>query len=164
MSRKIEPRKAKHKAEQFCAYQERSPKEVLDKLRKWGISEDHANDMLALLVEEGFVDEQRFANAFCHDKFEFNSWGKQKIKAEIYTHQLDPKAVDSALSKISEEDYFERILSLAQKKWISLEATETSKRQQKTLAYLTSKGFEQNLIWEAIGILWGESSQTAHLF
>lgn len=150
MARKIELIEAKQKAARFCAYQERSPKEVSDKLKSWGLSFESANQVLNELINESFIDPQRFANAYCNDKFEFNSWGKQKIKANIFQHQLDTDTVEAALSRINSEKYFDRLLELAGKKWSALDGEEEAKKKQKTLAYLANKGFESDLIWKAI--------------
>ncbi len=150
MPRKLEPGEAKQKAARFCAYQERSPKEVSDKLKNWGLKGNEIDQVLQELLNDGFVDPQRFANAYCNDKFEFNSWGRQKIKATIYQHQLSSNIVENALNRIDEEKYFERLLELATKKWQSIERDESAKRKQKVLAFLVSKGFETDLIWKAI--------------
>ncbi len=153
MPRKLELVEAKQKAARFCAFQERSPKEVFDKLKSWGLGEEQVDQVLAQLFKEGFVDPQRFANAYCNDKFEFNSWGKQKIKANIYQHQLATSIVDLALDRIDKGKYFERLQALANRKWLSLEEEKPSERKKKVLAFLVSKGFETDLIWKAIGNL-----------
>ncbi|WP_462253977.1 regulatory protein RecX [Ekhidna sp.] len=111
MSRKIDIKEAKQKAGRFCAFRERSPNELFEKIQSWGIAEESAAKLVNELSKEGYVDEQRFANAFCNDKFEFNSWGRQKIKAHIYAHKLSDEAVRSALERIDPEKYFERLLS-----------------------------------------------------
>jgi regulatory protein len=150
MSRRPDLTEAKQKAARYCAFQERSPKEVTDKLKSWGLPKDQIQITIEELISQGFVDPKRFANAYCNDKFEFNSWGKQKIRAQIYQHQLDPKIVESALSRIDEDKYSNRLAELARKKWNALEHDEISKRKKKTLSYLSSKGFESDLIWSAI--------------
>ncbi|MEP1096812.1 MAG: regulatory protein RecX [Cyclobacteriaceae bacterium] len=153
MARKIELIEAKQKAGRFCAFQERSPKEVLDKLKSWGLPHEYTDQALNELINEGFVDPQRFANAYCYDKFEFNSWGKQKIRANIFLHQLDSDIIESALKRIDETRYFARVVDLASKKWSMLEGQDDAKKKQKTLAYLGNKGFESDLIWKAINQL-----------
>ena len=153
MPRKIDLAEAKQKAGRFCAFQERSPKEVADKLKSWGLSDSQIQEASNQLIKEGLVDQQRFANAFCHDKFEFNSWGKQKIKAQIFIHQLDSEVVQNGINRIDEEEYYNRLLELARKKWGSLSDEDTSKRKQKTLAYLGNKGFESDLIWKTIDVI-----------
>lgn len=159
MPRKPDLAEAKLKAGRFCAYQERSPKEVSDKLRSWGLPGDQIDRIVKELRKDGFVDPQRFANAFCNDKFEFNSWGKQKIKAKIFIHDLDGVVIEKALSRIDTTRYFHRMLELATKKWKSLSKEDLTTRKQKTLQHLTGKGFESELIWKAIDQLTGTDTK-----
>lgn len=141
----------KAKAYKFCAYRERSPKEVRDKLIDWGADEAGTQTILATLKAENFLDEQRFANAFCNDKFEFNSWGKIKIRAQISVHQISRHLLENALDRIDERKYFERLKELAQKKWSQLSSdNKPIIKQKKTLNYLVSKGFEADLIWKVL--------------
>lgn len=141
----------KAKAYKFCAYRERSPKEVRDKLMDWGADEADTQTILATLKAENFLDEQRFANAFCNDKFEFNSWGKIKIRAQISVHQISRHLLENALDRIDEGKYFERLKELAQKKWSQLPSdNKPIIKQKKTLNYLVSKGFEADLIWKVL--------------
>ncbi|WP_425389734.1 regulatory protein RecX [Ekhidna sp.] len=147
-------KEAKQRAGRFCAFRERSPNELFEKLQSWGLPEDQASEVLSELSKEGFVDEQRFANAFCNDKFQFNSWGKQKIKAHIYSHKLPEVIVTNALNRIDPDQYENRLFELAETKWQSLEReTDRMKRKQKTVNYLANKGFEMDLIWTAINKL-----------
>lgn len=151
MPQPISTEQAKQKVAKFCALRERSPKEVWDKLVSIGLQQEEISEVLTLLMKEDFVNPQRFANAFCNDKFEFNSWGKQKIKMNISVHQLDPNVVEQALNRIDSKKYHGRLNELALKKWQSLDREPSMKRKQKTVAFLASKGFEMDLIWKVIG-------------
>ena len=153
MPRQLGIKEAKQRAGRFCAFRERSPNELLEKLLDWGLGEQDAEKVVAQLIKEKFVDEQRFANAFCNDKFEFNSWGKQKIKANIYSHKLSSSAIENALDRIDGKKYQARLFELAERKWGKLERDEPNKRKQKTLSYLANKGYEMDLIWKCINEL-----------
>lgn len=153
MPRQLGIKEAKQRAGRFCAFRERSPNELLEKLLDWGIAEKDAETLVDELTEEKFVDEQRFANAYCNDKFEFNSWGKQKIKANIYSHKLSSQAIQIALDRIDIKKYEARCFELTERKWGKLEQDEPTKRKQKTLAYLANKGYEMDLIWKCINKL-----------
>ncbi|MEM8909336.1 MAG: regulatory protein RecX [Bacteroidota bacterium] len=152
MSSELTIKEAKERAGRFCAFRERSPKEVFEKVKSWGISTLESEKMVADLVALNYVNEQRFANAFCHDKFEFNSWGKQKIRLAIYAHNIPSDVVDLALERIGVK-YEERLRELAKRKWTKLSSEETRKRKQKTANYLANKGFEAGLIWKTIALL-----------
>lgn len=157
MPRQLGIKEAKQRAGRFCAFRERSPNELLEKLGTWGLALPDAMQVVAELSREGFIDEQRFANAYCNDKFEFNSWGRQKIRANIYVHKLSERAIEEALDRIDPEKYESRLFDLARQKWQKLEQEEPLKRKQKTVNYLANKGFELDLIWKMIGSLDGKS-------
>mgnify|MGYP002266124751 CR=1 FL=1 len=153
MPRQLGIKEAKQRAGRFCAFRERSPNELLEKLMDLGVGGNDAEKLVIELTKENFVNEQPFANAYCNDKFEFNSWGKQKIKANIYSHKLSTSALENALDRIDPTKYEARLFELAGKKWNKLERDETNKRKQKTLSYLASKGYEMDLIWKCINKL-----------
>ncbi|RED98846.1 regulatory protein RecX [Marinoscillum furvescens] len=138
---------AKAKAAKYCAGRERSPKQVLDKCQAWELTEEEALELLQQLVHERFVDEHRFARAFCHDKFEFNQWGKIRIRQELSRHQVSESAMSEGLTAISDERYEQVLQDLASRKWESLHREENDwVRKQKTMAYLMRKGFEMSLV------------------
>ena len=143
-------KEALQRAGRFCALRERSPSEVIEKVQSWGYSTNDAEEVVAKLIEMNYINEQRFANAYCHDKFEFNSWGKQKIKAAIYQHHLPSEVIENALNRIDSERYEARLLEIAQKKWQKLKSELPTKKKQKTVNYLTGKGYEIHLIWKTI--------------
>lgn len=138
----------------FCARRERSPKETMDKLNTWDLPTWQVSEIMTELYQEGLVNEQRFANVFCHDKYEINLWGKEKIKAHIRIHQLSEEVVNAALSRIEPKAYFKRLQLLAQKKWDSLRKEDDKlKRKHKTFAFLASRGFEFELIQKAFCLM-----------
>ncbi|MEM6828956.1 MAG: regulatory protein RecX [Bacteroidota bacterium] len=141
---------ARQKISKFCSFRERSPKEVEDKLTGWGLEKDEITRLIKELSDMNFIHEQRFANAFCHDKFEFNSWGKQKIKNSIYGHKLPDEVVEHALKMIEEERYLARIKELFNKKWQLTKEDDLLKKKRKVFSFLTGKGFEPDLIWKTI--------------
>jgi len=142
-------KQAKVKAAKYCSTRERAPFEVLQKLQSWEISENEAQEILAELIEERFVDERRFCKAFCHDKFEFNHWGRNKIQQALYQYRLPEEVVKEGFLAIDPERYESTLLELATKKWNALMDDEW-KKKQKTITYLLGKGFEMDLAFEAI--------------
>ena len=156
MAHRLTISEARQRAGRFCSLRERSPEEVREKLKAWKLSNSEAESVLKELIHQGFVDEQRFANAYCHDKFEFNSWGKQKIKVNIYKHRLPEEVIRQALDRLDETKYQARLMELGSLKWSKLDNDEPLKRKQKTVNYLANKGFELDLIWKIVSELEGK--------
>ena len=153
MPRKLSVSESKQRIARFCAFRERSPKEVQDKLKGFGLEEEEIKSIIRELEDQNFISEERFANAFCHDKFEFNGWGKQKIRASILPHFLDSRIIDQALERIDKEKYLAKLKDLAHKKWNSLEKVDVMVRKQKTTNFLASRGYELDLIRQAVEAL-----------
>lgn len=143
---------AKAKAARYCAQRERAPSQVLEKLLSWELPQADAEEILAQLTRENFLDELRFCKSFCHDKFEFNQWGRNRIRLELGKYNLRQRVVEEGLNYIDPDRYLEVLNKLAATKW-KLLSTEKDpwKRKNKTAAYLLRKGFEADLVWDAVG-------------
>lgn len=138
------------KAARFCTIRERSAKEVEAKLIKWQVDEKQIATIISKLKKEGFLDEERFVRAYCHDKFEFNKWGKIKIRVEIKRHLNDEDLIQTGLNHIDSHRYQEILLELAKKKWESILSKDEFEKKQKVAAYLIRKGFESHLVFDQL--------------
>ncbi len=139
------------KIARYCSTRERAPAEVEKKLFKWGLNDHQVEVIIARLTHENYLSEARFARAYCHDKFEFNNWGKIRIRFSIKKYQLSEESIDEGLSGISEERYHDTAAQLVAKKWESLNKEENNYiRKQKTIAFLVRRGFEPDLIYPLV--------------
>lgn len=142
------------KACSYCAYQERTHQEVRERLAEWGVWGDESEEIISKLIEENFLNEERFARAFAGGKFRVKKWGRRKILFELKARKLSPYCIKVAMQEISDDDYLETLYELVSKKLADLR-TERSVplRNQKTARYLMGKGYESDLVWEAINSL-----------
>ncbi len=134
----------KKKIERFCAFRERCVNETETRLTHLGALPNQVKELIQWLIKENFLNEERFAHSFARSKFNQNKWGKRKIFAELTARDIDKQLIESALLSIDSENYTQKALSLARKKWDSLSKTnhDVWTRKQKTAAFLVSKGFE----------------------
>lgn len=138
----------------FCTYQERTQDEVRKKLSEWKVFSEEAEEIIAWLILENFINEERFAKIFAGGKFRIKNWGKRKITFELKSRKLSPYCIQSALREISDEDYKEKIGVLIKKKSIGLIESNCLIKKQKIANYLITKGYESELIWSHLnGIL-----------
>jgi len=133
------------KLQHYCAYQDRSQKQVEKKLYELKCGRQIADEITLELIKSGYLNEERFARSFVRGKFRINHWGKKKIIHELEVHGITGKLVQIALQEISDEEYeneaFKQIISLAQNsKEIDFAA------KQKIFRSLYQKGFESELI------------------
>lgn len=141
---------AKIKIAAYCAYQERCQEEVRNKLVEKGIYGTQAEDLIALMIEEGFLNEERFAQAFVRGKYRLKKWGRNKILQELKLRKISPNCIKSGMKEIDPEEYWELLIHQAEKKWLSVKDTDLFKKKYKVQQYLMSRGFETDMIQNAL--------------
>jgi regulatory protein len=138
------------KLRHFCGYQERSRHDALQKLRKLGVSKSRHEEILLFLIEAGYLNEERFALLYAGGKFRINEWGKKKISNALKEKQVSSDIIDKALNTIDDNDYQEKLGELTQKKFESLKGEQNMTRKKKTMEYMLQKGYESQLIMQAL--------------
>ncbi len=139
-------KKVKLKAAHYCAYRERTQQEVRDKLYQYGLHRDEVESLIAELITENFINEERFAVAFAGGKFRMKKWGRIKIVNELRRRGITEYCINKALSEIDEDDYETTARDLAVKKFNALTDTDPLKKKYKVTRYLTGKGYEHSLV------------------
>jgi regulatory protein len=143
---------AKAKLEAFCAYQERCQLEIEQKLYTWKFSDEQIAQLIADLITNRFLDEERFASAFVSGKFRIKRWGRIKIKAHLKAKKISNYSIDKGLKEIDSDDYLKTIQALLIKKKKELKGKSFTEWQLKSklLNYVSSKGFESDIIYSAL--------------
>lgn len=144
------PKEAKLKAANFCAYQERSQKEVRNKLYELGLYPDEVEDVLTDLIMENFVNEERFAKAYVGGKFRIKKWGRKKIMIGLAPHKLSNYCIKKGMAEIDEEDYMQTLEDLVQKKADATRESDPFKKRNKVATHALYKGFESDLVWDVV--------------
>lgn len=145
---------ALQKARHYCAYQERSHSEVKEKLYSLGLRKQEVEESLAQLIEDNYLNEERFAKQFAGGKFRMKQWGRVKITYELKQKQVSAYCIKVAMKEIEEADYQKTLDKLATQKWDTLKG-ETNRfvKLRKTQDYLMQKGYETQLINAALNTL-----------
>ncbi|MFD0764809.1 regulatory protein RecX [Mucilaginibacter lutimaris] len=138
------------KAEHYCAYQERSQQEVRDKLYDWGLWTDAVEHIITRLIEENFLNEERFANAYAKGKFNQKAWGRIKIKQGLKLKNVSPVLIKKALLQIDASDYMDTLTRIIDKKASTMAEKDAYKRRYKLQQYALSRGFETDLTAEVL--------------
>lgn len=147
--RVLTPEQAYVKIRHYCAFQERTHHEVKTKLSGYGISWQVASEMTSRLIEEGFLNEERFAKTFAGGKFRMKGWGRKKIENELKKRGIADYSIRKAIrEEISQEEYEKTLLKLIEKKWNSLKGEGDTEfvKQSKARQYLMMRGFENDVI------------------
>jgi len=139
--------KALQKAKHFCGYQERSHNEVKEKLYGFGLYKNDVEELLSLLIEENYLNEERYAIAFAGGKFRMKQWGRVKIRYELQQKKVSAYCIKKALASIEEADYEKTLQKLASAKLLVLKSEKNIfVKKTKLRNYLLQKGFEPSLI------------------
>ena len=144
--RSFTPEQALQKLRQYCAYQERSHYEVEQKLWELGQPGKVHATLIAQLIEEDYLNEERFAIQFAGGKFRMKDWGRKKILYALREKKVSEYSIKKALKEISEEDYRKTLELLAEKKYTLLEGELPLMRKKKTMEYLIAKGYEPEMV------------------
>lgn len=138
------------KMAKYCAYQERSVKEVTDKLKTFEISEKDREEIINYLIDNKFVNDERFAHAFVRGKINQSGWGVNKIRFHLIQKGVSKEIIDEALQSFDEEAYRQRLVEVLKAKAKTVKAANDFERNRKLAAYAIQKGFEAPLVWEVI--------------
>ena len=141
------------KLKQYCGYQERCHYEVQQKLWDLGVSRSLHDEIISNLIEEDYLNEERFARMFAGGKFRMKNWGKKKIEYALKDKKVSSYSINKGLKEIDDEAYLQLLEKLTEKKYESLRSEQHLIRKKKTMDYLLQKGFEPDLISKAVNNL-----------
>ena len=139
--------------EHYCAYQERCHAEVQQKLREYTITTAEKDEIIVSLLQNNYLNEERFALLFAVSKFHQKKWGKVRIKNELKARQLSDYLIQKALKEINPAEYEETFEQLATLQWEQIRETNALKKKKKFCDYLLRKGWESDRIIEKVSEL-----------
>lgn len=138
------------KARRYCAYQERSQQELRDKLYGWGLHKKETEQLIALMIEEGFINEERFAIAYAGGKFRIKSWGKIKISYALKNKRVSDYCIRKALNEIDDNEYQKTLRRLITEYSKKVSETNPLKKKYIIAQHAIIKGYEKELIWDVL--------------
>nr|WP_243729479.1 regulatory protein RecX [Salegentibacter sp. 24] len=133
---------------QFCAYRDRSQKEVEEKLIEMKMIPAAQEQIIIQLMQEDFLNEERFARSFVRGKFRIKKWGRVKIKQELKFREISIPIIKIALSEIDPQEYSSTLNELAVKKLRLIKDPDKYKKKGKLADFLLRKGYESNLVFD----------------
>lgn len=141
---------ATKKIESYCAYQDRCHIEVVSKLKDMGMIPLAIDTIIAQLIEDRFLNEERFAKSFARGKFNIKKWGKNRIVRELKFRNISKYNITTALKEIEPEAYLTTLDDLAHKRLQQITETNIQKRRKKLADYLLYRGWESHLVYEKL--------------
>lgn len=146
----LTPDQVLDKMAKYCAYQERCVKDVRDKLKTFEIPEEEKAKILDYLLDNRFVNDERFAKSFVRGKVNQSGWGVNKIRFHLIQKGIDKDIIEEALGQTDEEAYRQRLIEILKTKAKTVKADSDFEKKRKIAAYAMQKGFEGSLVWEVL--------------
>jgi regulatory protein len=154
MIKKLSKEQALPQIKQYCVYRERCHSEVKEKLYSYGLYKNDVEQLMAQMIEENYLNEERFAKQYAGGKFRMSQWGRVKIKYALRQKQVSDYSIKKGLKEISDADYKKTLQKLAEQKLKTLKNESNVFRKRKKLQdYLLQKGYEGELVREVVNNL-----------
>jgi regulatory protein len=156
-AKQLSKEQALQKLRHYCSYQERCHAEVKEKLYSYGLYKQAVEECISQLIEENYLNEERFAIQYAGGKFRMKHWGKVKIKQALKLKKVSEYCIRKALQEIDDADYMKTLKKLAAQKWKSIKGQGITKyvKWQKTMIWLMQRGYEPELVREVIAEMAG---------
>ena len=132
----------------YCTYQDRCTQEVRTKLATFDMPDSEKEKIVKLLVDEGYLDDERYASTFVRSKIHLKKWGVNKIKMSLKMKGISEEIINDALSEIDPEIYKDELIKVLKAKKIN--ESDPYKKKAKLAQYAMQKGYEPNLVWDAV--------------
>jgi regulatory protein len=137
----------------YCRYQQRCRSEITEKLFELGINKKEHDQLMAELIKENCINDDRFAEAFVSGRFKLKQWGRKKIEKGLKGKRISDEIAQKALEQINKKEYTAILNKLAKERYTSLKHEQYLIRKKKTMDYLMQKGYEWDLIKDALNNL-----------
>lgn len=135
----------------LCARGEHSTGEMIDKLNRWGMTDEAAQArIMAYLTQQRYVDDERFTRAFVRDKITYNKWGRRKIEQALWAKGIDKATQTKILDEIDDSEYLSVLRPLLQAKQRTLRADSDYEARGKLVRYALQRGFTFDIISQCI--------------
>ena len=136
----------------LCAQAEHCQWEMLEKMRRWELSDEAQARVMERLVKERFVDDERYARAFVKDKVRYNKWGRRKVEQALWQKHIDEQIRQQVLDEVDDEDYLAVLRPLLKQKRRTTKAQSDYELNQKLMRFAVSRGFTFDLIRQCIDV------------
>lgn len=137
---------------QLCARSEHCQHDMLEKMRRWDMSEEAQARVMQRLISERYVDDERYARAFVHDKIRYNKWGRRKVEQALWQKRIDDDIRQQVLSEVDDEEYLSVLRPLLKQKRRSTKADSDYELNQKLMRFALSRGFTYDIIRQCLDV------------
>ena len=143
-------KEVRQKLEHYCAYQDRCHQEVYQKMFSFSLTAHEKEELMVYLIDNNFLNEERFAQSFTRGKHNYKNWGKIRIVNELKARNISSTIIKIALKEINDSLYLETFEELSEKHWNTINESNLMKKRKKFCDFFMRKGWENSLIYEKV--------------
>lgn len=136
----------------LCAQAEHCQWEMLEKMRRWELSDEAQARVMERLMKERYVDDERYARAFVKDKVRYNKWGRRKVEQALWQKHIGDSVRQQVLDEVDDDEYISILRPLLQQKRRSTKAASDYELNQKLIRFAVSRGFTMDIIKQCISV------------
>lgn len=136
----------------MCAKSEHCEWEMRQKMLRWGLDNDAQDRIINYLVDNRFIDPERYCRAFIEDKIEFDRWGRRKIEFALRQKHIDSSVFGPLLDEVDDDRYIEQLRPMVEQKWRTIHAGSDYERAQKLIRWAISRGYDIDTVKQALNI------------
>ena len=136
----------------LCAQAEHCRQEMRDKMRRWEMAPEAHERVIALLVKERYIDDERYARAFVKDKVRYNKWGRRKVQQGLWMKRIDDDILQRVLDEVDDEEYLAVLKPLLKQEAKSIKAESDYELNQKLVRFAFGRGFTYDIIRQCLDV------------
>ena len=152
MKKEITEQEAYLQLAALCAQAEHCQQEMCDKLKRWGIDESAQERIIQRLINEHYIDDERYTRAFVKDKIRYNKWGRRKVQQGLWLKHIDPEIQQRVLDEIDENEYLSVLRPLLRQKQKTVKAQNDYELNQKLVRFAIGRGFTFDIIRQCLDV------------
>lgn len=141
------------KARVFCSYQERCHADLRSRCKTWGLNNADTERLIVKMIEDGYLNEERFAKAYCRGKFLYNHWGKNKIAYQLKMKGISPICIKKGMLELEDLSYEETGRKMLAQYYSGLKSMRDYNKKAKSAKFMIGKGFEPELVWKWVELI-----------
>ena len=136
----------------LCAQAEHCQYEMLEKMRRWELSEEAQARVMSKLIKERYIDDERYAHAFVKDKIRYNKWGRRKVEQALWQKRIDEDIRTRVLDDVDDEEYLNVLRPLLKQKRKTIKAKNEYELNQKLMRFALGRGFTFDIIQQCMDV------------
>ena len=136
----------------LCAQAEHCQQEMRDKMKRWEMAPEVQERVIARLIKERYIDDERYARAFVKDKIRYNKWGRRKVQQGLWMKHIDDDIQQRVLDEVDDTEYLAVLKPLLKQKAKSIKAENDYELTQKLVRFALGRGFTYDIIRQCLDV------------